>query len=166
MTGSGTSSRENARRASLFVIVKNALRYLTFPRAPKHRRTPSTTCNTRNTRTKGLDAPAHPRTRTKREPRTAFKDAPAARALAPQTNPPHAHTTRQPASRHTLTHRTHAPHAYPASAQPRPELRLEEAGAVGAARVGREVAKVGEAADVSVRVGTSPPGANRRAPRV
>ena len=47
--------------------------YLTFPRAPKHRRTPSTTCNTRNTRTKGLDAPAHPRTRTKREPRTAFK---------------------------------------------------------------------------------------------
>ena len=50
--------------------------YLTFPRAPKHRRTPSTTCNTRNTRTKGLDAPAHPRTRTKREPcntRSPFK---------------------------------------------------------------------------------------------
>ena len=38
-------------------------RYLTFPRGPSHRRTPSTTCTTRNTRTKGLDAPAHPRTR-------------------------------------------------------------------------------------------------------
>ena len=91
---------------------------------------------------------------------------PRAHSLAPQTNPPHAHTTRQPASRHTLTHRTHAPHAYPASAQPRPELRLEEAGAVGAARVGREVAKVGEAAHVNARVGTSPPGADRRATRV
>ena len=84
--------------------------YLTFPRGPSHRRTPSTTCTTRNTRTKGLDAPAHPRTRTKREPRTAFKDAPAARAL-----------TRTPDKPTTRTHHTPArvpPHAHPPHARP------------------------------------------------